>query len=68
MLARIFILILTVILSDPSQAAVFRGIVRLNELEGSTLSNVSVTADGAQPTVTDSDGRFDLVFSVCSTA
>src|ERR1039458_8355944 len=62
MLARNFILILTVILGAPSQAALLRGIVHLNELEGSTVPNVSVTADGAQPTVTDSDGRFDLVF------
>src|ERR1039458_1935136 len=62
MLARNFILILTVILGAPSQAALLRGIVHLNELEGSTVPDVSVTADGAQPTVTDSDGRFDLVF------
>jgi hypothetical protein len=61
-LMRALILVLFGILSVSSPAAVLRGVVCLNELEGPAVSNVSVTADGAQPAVTESDGRFDLVF------
>jgi len=61
-LMRALILVLYGILSVSSPAAVLRGVVCLNELEGPAVPNVSVTADGAQPAVTESDGRFDLVF------
>ncbi len=56
------ILVLVGMLNVCSQAAVLRGIVKLNELEGSAMPNVSITAEGAQPAVTESDGRFDLEF------
>ncbi len=50
------------LVAAPSRAAELRGVVLLNELEGSPVPNVSVTADGAQPQVSDSNGCFDLDF------
>lgn len=61
MKARIIILLLLVF-GPYSDAAVLRGVVILNQLEGPGMAGVAVSADGAAPTITDSDGRFELEF------
>ena len=63
MTPRLHVIILVITLTANLHAAILRGVVRLNVLEGEPLPNVAVSADGAQPTVTESDGRFDLVFA-----
>lgn len=42
--------------------AILRGVVYLNETSGRTLPGVRVTSAGSNGDVTDSDGRFRLVF------
>ena len=62
MILRSLTWIVVVNLAACLHAAEFWGQVLLNELEGPAMANVAVSADGAQPTITDSDGRFVLVF------
>ncbi len=44
------------------QGAEIRGVVRLNEPAGLEMANVAISADDAQPTVSNSDGTFVLRF------
>ncbi|HEX3531483.1 MAG TPA: tetratricopeptide repeat protein, partial [Thermoanaerobaculia bacterium] len=47
-----------------AQAATLKGVILANEVGGSTVPNVQITAiAGASPTVSNSDGTFTLVFS-----
>src|SRR5262245_46501871 len=43
-------------------AAILRGLVLANQLGGAPVANVPIVADGANPTQSDSTGRFLLVF------
>jgi tetratricopeptide (TPR) repeat protein len=45
-----------------SYSADFHGQIFQNELGGAPIANVAVSAEGAQPQITDSSGRFDLYF------
>ncbi len=59
---RSFVFIVVVLAGMCIRGAEFRGLVLLNELEGPPLANVAISADDAQPKISGSDGRFDLVF------
>ncbi len=59
---RSFALIALLLAVVSSRGAELRGVVVLNEIEGPAVPNVSISADGAQPQVSDSDGCFDLDF------
>ncbi|MGA8657615.1 MAG: tetratricopeptide repeat protein [Chthoniobacterales bacterium] len=63
MLLRLSILLLFALSGSPLNAATLKGAILADELGGKPMANVQVTAaDGANPTVSDSFGRFTLDF------
>jgi len=62
MLSRFFIIVLLLLPGLPVDATSLRGVIRVNEEGGQPMVNVGVAADGANPTNSDSLGRFTLEF------
>jgi len=46
----------------PANEGVLKGVVKENELGGSTMANVAISALGANPTQTGQYGEFTLIF------
>jgi len=61
MLYRLVITILLVA-ALPVNAATLKGVIRANEEGGEPMPNVPIVADGANPTTSESFGRFTLEF------
>ena len=62
MSARAFIILAMMVLVPKIQAAVLRGVVLANELGGSPMGNVEVSAVSANPNSTGADGKFTFTF------
>jgi hypothetical protein len=63
MLSRLFIIALLALASLPADAATtLKGVILINEVGGPPMANVPVAADGANPTTSESFGRFTLEF------
>src|ERR1700758_3130986 len=45
-----------------ADAATLKGVIRANEMRGEPMANVPVAAEGANPTTSDSFGKFTLEF------
>jgi tetratricopeptide (TPR) repeat protein len=58
----IFGLLALLVVVQAESAAILKGEIRANELGGQPVPNVSVRADGADPAVSDTEGRFVLTF------
>jgi tetratricopeptide (TPR) repeat protein len=62
MLCRSISVAIFVLAALPDDAATLKGVIRANEMRGEPMANVPVAADGANPTISDSFGKFTLEF------
>lgn len=60
---RTVVLFLALFIVVPTWAGTLKGIVLENEIGGPPMAGVEITASGANPTLTGSDGQFQLIFS-----
>jgi tetratricopeptide (TPR) repeat protein len=58
----VIVLAMVIVVSKIQAAAVLRGVVQLNELGGSPMGNVEVSAVGGNPNNTGVDGQFTFKF------
>jgi hypothetical protein len=62
MFTRLSIIVLLILPALPVDAATLKGVIRANEMRGEPMPNVPIDADGANPTTSDSFGKFTLEF------
>jgi hypothetical protein len=62
MLSRLSAIFMLLLGALPVNAATLKGVIRANEVGGQPMANVPVAADGANPTTSESFGKFTLEF------